>query len=54
MSKKIKFYNYQENNKICEGILEEDQMFAGGYKIIYENMIVAINHIKIVDVKDEY
>tara|TARA_R110002126_G_scaffold87449_1_gene210464 strand:- start:254 stop:412 length:159 start_codon:yes stop_codon:yes gene_type:complete len=48
VNKKIKFYNYQEDNKICEGILKEDPMFGGGYKIIYKNMIVAINHVKIV------
>ena len=48
MTKKVKFYNYHENNKICEGVLEEDPMFAGGYKVIYKNMILSINSIKIV------
>jgi hypothetical protein len=51
MTKKVKFYNYHEDNKICEGVLEEDSMFAGGYKVIYKNMIFAIGSIKIV--KDE-
>ena len=49
MIKKVKFYNYHEDNKICEGVLEKDPMFAGGYKIKYKNMIVAINHIKILE-----
>jgi len=51
MKKKVKFYNYHEDNKICEGVLEEDSMFAGGYKVIYKNMIFSIGSIKIV--KDE-
>ena len=54
MTKKIKFYNYHEDNKICEGILEEDSMFVGGYKVIYKNMIFAIGSIKILNQnKDE-
>ena len=48
MSKKIKFYNSQEKNKICEGILEEDSMFVGGYKVIYKNRIISIGSVKIV------
>jgi len=48
MNKKIKFYNYMEDSKICEGKLEKDSIFSGGYKIIYKNLIVAINHVKLV------
>lgn len=49
MTKKIKFYNTHEDNKICEGVLEEDPMFAGGYKVIYKNMVLSIGSIKIVE-----
>jgi len=49
--KKIKFYNYHEENKICEGTLEKDKMFCGGYKVIYKNMILSVNSVKLV--KDE-
>ena len=38
MIKKVKFYNYHEDNKICEGFLEKDPMFAGGYKIKYKKL----------------
>jgi len=48
MSKKVKFYNYHEGNKICEGVLEEDKMFAGGYKVTYKNMIFSINSLNLV------
>tara|TARA_R100000734_G_C3297281_1_gene88307 strand:+ start:127 stop:291 length:165 start_codon:yes stop_codon:yes gene_type:complete len=47
--KKVKFYNYLEGDKICEGILEEDSMFIGGYKITYKNMIVGIKLVKLVE-----
>ena len=46
--KKVKFYNSFEDGKICEGILEEDPMFIGGYKITYKNMIVGIKLVKLV------
>ena len=46
--KKVKFYNSFEGDKICEGILEEDPMFIGGYKITYKNMIVGIKLAKLV------
>ena len=36
--KKVKFYNSFEGDKICEGILEEDPMFIGGYKITYKEI----------------
>lgn len=49
MRKKIKFYNHHENNKICEGILEKDPMFAGGYKVTYKNAILSIKILKIVE-----
>ena len=48
MTKRIKIYNGYENNKICEGFLEKDPMFDGGYKVVYKNMILSINSIKIV------
>ena len=40
MKKRVKFYNHHEKNKICEGVLKKDPMFAGGYKVIYKNMIL--------------
>lgn len=49
MSKKIKFYNFCENDEICEGILEEDIHFKGGYKIVYKNMILSIKIVKLVE-----
>jgi hypothetical protein len=50
MFKKIKFYNFlEDNDKICEGILVEDHMFSGGYKILYENCIFSIKIVKIVE-----
>lgn len=49
MAKKIKFYNYHEGNKICEGIMKKDPMFCGGYKIEYKNMVLSIEHVKIVE-----
>lgn len=48
MKKRIKFYNHHEDNKICEGVLEKDSMFAGGYKVTYKNMILSIGSLKIV------
>jgi hypothetical protein len=48
MSKKVKFYNYREGNKICEGVLEEDSMFVDGYKVIYKNRIISNGIVKIV------
>ena len=49
--KKVKFYNSSEGGKICEGILEEDSQFVGGYKVTYQNQIISIKHIKLI--KDE-
>jgi hypothetical protein len=51
MKQKIKFYDFHENNKICDGFLEKDKMFFGGYKVIYKNKITSIGILKIV--KDE-
>lgn len=47
----IKFINPNEDNLVCEGILKKDKHFAGGYKIIYENMVLSIGIVKII--KDE-
>ena len=49
--KKVKFYNSFDDDKICEGILEKDSMFIGGYKITYKNTIIGIKLVKLV--KDE-
>lgn len=38
-----------DNNEIKEGILEEDNMFWGGYKVIYENSIIAIKIVTIIE-----
>jgi hypothetical protein len=48
MAKRIRFYNGYENNKICEGFLEKDPMFEGGYKVVYKNMSLSITSIKIL------
>ena len=46
--KRVKFYNSFDGDKICEGILEKDSQFMGGYKVTYENQIIAIKYIKLV------
>ena len=45
--KRVKFV--LNDNEIKEGILEEDNMFWGGFKIIYENSILAINLVTIIE-----
>ena len=49
MKKRVKFYNHHEKNKICEGVLKKDPMFAGGYKVVYKNMILSIEQVKLVE-----
>lgn len=49
MKKRIRFYNPHEDNKICEGVLEKDPMFAGGYKVTYQNTVTAIKFLKVVE-----
>jgi len=51
--KKVKFYNSFDGDKICEGTLEEDPMFIGGYKITYKNMIIGIKLVKLVKDKNK-
>ena len=46
--KKVKFYNSFEGDKICEGVLEKDSHFMGGYKITYKNPIIAIKLVKLI------
>lgn len=49
MVKKIKFYNFHEGDKICEGILEDDPLFWGGKKVLYQNMVLSINLVKKIE-----
>lgn len=37
------------DNEIKEGIIVEDEHFAGGYKVIHENCILALHLIKITE-----
>lgn len=37
------------DNEIKEGVIVEDEHFAGGYKVIHENCILALHLIKIIE-----
>jgi hypothetical protein len=45
--KHVKFI--YDNNEIKEGIIEEDEHFAGGFKVIYENCILSIKIVTIIE-----
>ena len=37
------------DNEIKEGIIVEDEHFAGGYKVIHENCILALHLVNIIE-----
>jgi len=37
------------DNEIKEGIIVEDEHFAGGYKVIHENSILALHLVNIIE-----
>lgn len=45
--KHIKFTFH--DNEIKEGIIVEDEHFAGGYKVIHENSILALHLVTIIE-----
>lgn len=38
-----------DTDEIKEGIIVEDEMFAGGYKVIHENSILALHLVTIIE-----
>ena len=46
-NKRVRFFT--DDKIIREGILIEDKMFLGGYKIESENMVLSINLVTIIE-----
>lgn len=38
-----------DTDEIKEGIIIEDELFLGGYKIIYENSVLSLNIVNIIE-----
>jgi len=45
--RRVKFTFHDD--EIKEGVIVEDEHFAGGYKVIHENCILALHLVKIIE-----